>query len=786
MATLTEVQERRIFLHAKLQKTKEKIFLKHVESEPLISSDGGIIPSASSSEEIPSYPKSDEDTQFLTKVLKGNFVFADLSEEEMTRMVDAFRQEKVAADTIIIQQGDTKCEHFFVLQSGVVKFMVDGKEVFRNDEGGAAFGELELLYDFPRSATCQAVQDSVLWKVDQQTFRRILRHYSKEQEQSATDLRLKAPQLFGQVEDSDILKQLADSLTSVKFQQGDKIIGKGDMGEVFYIIEEGTVTVTEIGTGTSPMMDQTLSEGDWFGEMELKSGEPRIANITAATERVVTLAMSKDDFLTSVAGPLLEPILDRESRKRFLKALPIFANSNSAFTDTELYLLVDRLQEKSFEAGDVAVDGSSKEQQRSLWIIREGNVSLFDGHTTHHLQRGDYFDDQSALQGDKWINEASRRADHTPISATMAKATCVEDTTFFVLESDDVAEVIGEVVRLGAAMPYQYPGLDNSIQLEDIQKHRILGKGEFAVVYLASDKKTKKTYALKTLSKVHLLEHTTNAIESTKHEKEIMASVHHPFIMGMHASFQDKHYVYLLLPLFQGGELFGLIYKEEGSRYGLRDDDAIFYSACIVEALGHLHSRSIIHRDLKPDNVMIDSEGYAVLIDMGLAKFVVGKTYSMVGTPSYIASEVLLGRGHNKAVDYWALGVVLYEMLEGTTPFYWDGATQKDEFEAILRCDYKCPDSFSEHAKDLIDKLLVLDPTKRLGSSTRGHLEIMAQPWFNTINFRKLRKKLISSPWTPPIKDSMDVSNFADYDDSETQPPDRELTEEEQLMFRGF
>ena len=129
-------------------------------------------------------------------------------------------------------------------------------------------------------------------------------------------------------------------------------------------------------------------------------------------------------------------------------------------------------------------------------------------------------------------------------------------------------------------------------------------EGEFAVVYLASHKKTKKTYALKTLSKVHLLEHTTNAIVSTKHEKEIMASVHHPFIMGMIASFQDEHYVYLLLPFFQGGELFGLIYKEDGSRYGLKDEEAILYSACIIEALGHLHSRSIIHRDLKVDSCL--------------------------------------------------------------------------------------------------------------------------------------------------------------------------------------
>jgi len=183
---------------------------------------------------------------------------------------------------------------------------------------------------------------------------------------------------------------------------------------------------------------------------------------------------------------------------------------------------------------------------------------------------------------------------------------------------------------------------------------------------------------------------------------------------------------------------------------------------------------------------MIDKDGYAVLIDMGLAKFVVGKTYSMVGTPSYIASEVLLGRGHNKAVDYWALGVVLYEMLGGATPFYWEGATQKDEFEAILRCDYKCPDTFSADAKDLIDKLLVLDPTKRLGGSMRGHLDIMSHPWFDAINFKKLRKKEIAAPWVPEVKDSLDTSHFAEYDLDEVEAPHRELTEKEQELFVGF
>ena len=153
---------------------------------------------------------------------------------------------------------------------------------------------------------------------------------------------------------------------------------------------------------------------------------------------------------------------------------------------------------------------------------------------------------------------------------------------------------------------------------------------------------------------------------------------------------------------------------------------------------------------------------------------------------SYIAAEVLLGKGHNQAVDYWALGCLVYEMIEGTTPFYWDGATQKDEFEAICRCDFQCGSNFSEGAKNLISKLLVLDPSKRLGGDIRGNSDVMNHHWFDPINFKMLRKMEITSPWVPEVKDALDSSNFAEYDESEITPPYRDLSDNEQLLFVGF
>jgi serine/threonine protein kinase len=158
----------------------------------------------------------------------------------------------------------------------------------------------------------------------------------------------------------------------------------------------------------------------------------------------------------------------------------------------------------------------------------------------------------------------------------------------------------------------------------------------------------------------------------------------------------------------------------------------------------------------------------------------------MVGTPAYISPEVLLGRGHGKGCDYWATGVLLYEMLDGSAPFSWEGATQRDEFELILNCDYKCPESFPEEAKDLIQKLLVLEPEKRLGNKPRGNMEIMAHDWFNSINFKRLRKKEIGAPWAPDVKDAFNASNFGTFNSDQVKEPYRELTKKEQEEFSGF
>jgi protein kinase A len=197
----------------------------------------------------------------------------------------------------------------------------------------------------------------------------------------------------------------------------------------------------------------------------------------------------------------------------------------------------------------------------------------------------------------------------------------------------------------------------------------------------------------------------------------VMAKLDHPFVCKLINTFQDESCIYMLLSFIQGGELLNLIQGGE-AHGGLPEIATKFYSAGIVEGLTYMHRRHIVYRDLKPENVLLDSHGYTVIVDFGFAKIVTDKTYTFCGTPLYLAPEIVLSRGHDRAVDYWSLGCLIFEMLYCTTPFYESGIDQKRLFSNIVRAKWKLPDDgkkLSKHSVDLLNGMLEKRPTGRLG-----------------------------------------------------------------------
>jgi protein kinase A len=264
-----------------------------------------------------------------------------------------------------------------------------------------------------------------------------------------------------------------------------------------------------------------------------------------------------------------------------------------------------------------------------------------------------------------------------------------------------------------------------------------------------------------------------------------MASLEHPFILSLVGSFQDNDNLYLLLPLIQGGELFNVVHTDK--RDGISNEASIFYGACILEALGHLHARNIAYRDMKPENALIDGKGYCIMVDLGFAKIVVDKTYTLCGTPEYLAPEIIMSKGHDKAVDYWSFGVLVYEMLVGRSPFYFYGTDQVSLFKRIVMVKYSCPSTVNDDAKDLINKLLTRRQTSRLGNLSGGCQEVKDQPWFKTMDWAKLNSYKLKAPWIPEITNPLDASHFEDFSREECErETGRALSSKEKALFKDF
>jgi len=245
----------------------------------------------------------------------------------------------------------------------------------------------------------------------------------------------------------------------------------------------------------------------------------------------------------------------------------------------------------------------------------------------------------------------------------------------------------------------------------------------------------------------------------------------HPFLLKMEATFQDDDELYMVFELILGGELFTLLRgKVKFSMY-----DASFYGGCVASAFSYLHERKIIYRDLKPENIMIDASGYAKVVDFGFAKVVHDKTYTLCGTPDYLAPEIITNKGHNLSADWWSFGVLIYEFLTGHAPF--EAEDPMDIYNNILNESPKFPFMFNGIARVFITALLTRNPTRRLGSLGLGSLDILEHDFFTDISFSALDTQSLPPPFVPNISDPLDDSNFEE-DDFDDDDDDEEMQQQ--------
>ncbi|EWG44174.1 AGC/PKA protein kinase [Fusarium verticillioides 7600] len=293
--------------------------------------------------------------------------------------------------------------------------------------------------------------------------------------------------------------------------------------------------------------------------------------------------------------------------------------------------------------------------------------------------------------------------------------------------------------------------------LGDFDILRTLGTGSFGRVHLVQSKHNQRFYAVKVLKKAQVVK--MKQVEHTNDERRMLADVKHPFLITLWGTFQDPKNLYMVMDFVEGGELFSLLRKS--GRFP--NPVAKFYAAEVTLALEYLHSKNIIYRDLKPENLLLDRHGHLKITDFGFAKRVPDKTWTLCGTPDYLAPEVVSNKGYNKSVDWWSLGILIYEMLCGYTPF-WDSGSPMKIYENILKGKVKYPAYVNADAQNLLERLITADLTKRLGNLYGGPDDVKTHPWFAEVTWDRLARKDIDAPYTPPVKAGAgDASQFDRY-----------------------
>ena len=431
------------------------------------------------------------------------------------------------------------------------------------------------------------------------------------------------------------INAMALALQMDSFRNGDVIIREGETGDVFYLIESGTVDVFKKEKGNDPIA--TLKKGQFFGEKALLSDDVRQATCIATTD-LRCLTLMREDFVMMLGS--LQDLLDSKEKA------------------------------PNDEPKDI-IDKPTKEEGK-------------------------------------------------------------KEVTCFSMSDFNVKKTLG----IGAF-------------------------GRVKLVRINSKKKELKamngcTYALKCLAKKAIVENGLQ--DHVLNEKEIMSELNHPFILNYYGALQDDKNIYFLLELLLGGELFKYLrtetqFPESWSR---------FYAATVILAFCQMHDRNIAYRDLKPENLVLDSKGFLHVVDFGLAKKVdSGKTWTLCGTPDYLAPEVILNEGHDWGVDYWALGILIYEMTAGSPPFYADDPMEV--YEKILSGHIFIPAYFSRGLSDLVKRLLKTYQSKRLGKTKGGTSTVMKHKWFSGFDWDALLSKKMNPPFIPRVRSDDDASNFDDY-----------------------
>ena len=427
-----------------------------------------------------------------------------------------------------------------------------------------------------------------------------------------------------------------------------------------------------------------------------------------------------NDKVENILGGNVTSVAEHNVILHALGQITLFATlSNSKLRD-----LANSLRIEEFDQGDHIIKQGDKGTE--FYIVKEGTVDIrHEGNVVRSLSKLMCFGERSLITDE--------------IRSANAVAT-EPNTQCWVMRQEDFRQVMDEniIAHLTQRMELQ----DNTVQLSDLSIIKTLGCGTFGSVYLCVNNAKNTLYALKSVPRTKIDKYGMHS--NIKYERNLLLKLDHSMIMKLVKTFKDEHRIYFLMEYIHGIDLFDAI-REINI---LDNSQARFYVGCLTLALEHLAEKTIVHRDLKPENVMVDVNGYAKLIDFGTAKLIKNRTYTVVGTPHYMAPEVIKGKGYSISVDLWSLGIMLYEFIACELPFGEGFEDSYAVYEAILRSPLKFTNMIQPNhpARHVIQRLVNRDPINR-GTPTN----LKKDPWFKDMDWDALTYHTVKPNFTPII-----------------------------------
>ncbi|XP_022918268.1 cGMP-dependent protein kinase, isozyme 1 [Onthophagus taurus] len=560
---------------------------------------------------------------------------------------------------------------------------------------------------------------------------------------------------------SSQVRELVDSMYSREFQAGTYVIREGEAGAHLFVSASGDFEVVK-----DKKVLGRMGPGKAFGELAILYNCTRTASIRALVDSKVWM-LDRKVFQQIMVRTGMQRLQDNVN---FLRSVPLLQN----LSNEVLAKIADVLEVEMYPAGTYIIrQGATGD---TFFIISSGKVKItqripgvVEEQEIRTLDRGDYFGEQALLKED--FRTASVIALHPGVEClTLDRDSFIQliGDLSEIKEKDygDEQRVLNRPLCHGFKNEFEY----EYIKLDDLDVMATLGIGGFGRVELVQYcRDPSLTFALKCLKKQHIVD--TQQQEHIFSEKQIMLSCRSPFICRLYRTYRDSKCVYMLLEACLGGEVWTIL-RDRGC---FDDHTTRFITACVVEAFEYLHVRGIIYRDLKPENLLLDAKGYVKIVDFGFSKCMgySSKTWTFCGTPEYVAPETILNKGHDRAVDYWALGILMHELLSGNPPF--TASDPMKTYNLILKgidmIDFGIH-NISRSAQSLIKKLCRDAPSERLGYQRGGIQDIKKHKWFQCFDWAGLSSQTLAAPIIQPVRGPCDTTNFDCFIKDNDIPPD--------------